>query len=95
MNQSLPCPQNSCLIQVRVLPNARHEGWAGMWNGTHIKIALRAPAVDGKANESLINFLSKEIGLPKRNFTIMSGHTNRCKTIQIQGISAFNPPQST
>ena len=91
-------PQNSptnksCTLAVRVLPNAKHEGWAGLWNNTHFKIALRAPAVDGKANEALIEFLSKEIGLSKHAFTIVSGQTNRCKLIQIQGIESFIPPQ--
>ena len=84
---------NECTISVRVLPNAKHEGWAGLWNNTHIKIALRAPAVDGKANEALIEFLSKETNLPKRAFTILSGETNRCKVIHIQGLSSLEMPK--
>jgi len=84
--------ENSCTIQVRVLPNAKHEGWSGLWNNTHYKIALRAPAVDGKANDALIQFLSNETGLPKRAFTILQGATNRCKTIQIIGIDKLEPP---
>ena len=78
---------NSCRLQIRVLPNAKHEGWAGMWNGTHYKIALRAPAVDGKANDALIDFLADFFHLPKRFITLVSGQTNRCKVIEIQGIS--------
>lgn len=84
--------KNSCIVHIRVLPNAKHQGWAGTWNNTHYKIALRAPAVDGKANEALIEFLSKETGLPKRSFTILQGQTNRCKTIQIDGIDSLKPP---
>ena len=78
---------SKCRIQIRVLPNAKHSGWAGMWNETHYKIALHAPAVDGKANEALIDFLSDETGVPKRAIHIISGHTNRCKIIEIDGIS--------
>ena len=76
---------NSCRLQIRVLPNAKHSGWAGMWNNTHYKLALRAPAVDGKANEALIEFLANYFQLPKRSFTIITGHTSRCKIIEIQG----------
>ena len=77
---------NNCRIQVRVLPNAKHEGWAGIWNGTHYKVALRAPALDGKANDALINFLADYFHLPKRSIILISGQTNRCKVIEIQGI---------
>ena len=83
---------NSCRIQVRVLPNAKRSGWTGMWNGTHYKIALRAPALDGKANEALIEFLAQDLDLPKRAFTIISGATNRCKVIEIAGITQLKPP---
>lgn len=83
---------SKCRIQVRVIPNAKHSGWAGMWNGTHYKIALRAPAVDGKANEALIEFLAQTIELPKRAFTIVAGATNRCKVIEIDGIAQLKPP---
>jgi uncharacterized protein (TIGR00251 family) len=84
--------KNECTIQVRVLPNAKHEGWAGVWNNTHYKIALRAPAVDGKANEALIEFLANETKLPKKSFKIVHGATNRCKTIRIVGIDKLEPP---
>lgn len=86
------CPKNSCRLQIRVQPNAKREGWAGMWNNTHYKIALTAPAVDGKANDALIAFLSKETHLPKRAFTIISGQTNRCKVIEIVGLDRLEPP---
>jgi len=85
-------PKNKCLIQIRVQPNAKREGWAGLWNGTHYKVALRAPAIDGKANDALIQFLAQETGLPKRAFTILTGATSRCKTIQIDGLSSLEPP---
>ena len=86
------CQKNSCCIQVRVQPNAKHEGWCGLWNGTHWKIALKAPAVDGKANEALIEFLAHYTKLPKRSFKLLAGQTSRSKIIEIQGVSSFTPP---
>lgn len=82
----------SCRIQIRVIPNAKHSGWAGMWNGTHYKVSLRAPAVDGKANEALIEFLSETFKMPKRTFKIISGQTNRCKIIEVTGVSCLQIP---
>lgn len=81
-----------CRLQIRVLPNAKRSGWAGVWNGTHYKIALQAPAVDGKANEALIAFLSDSLHLPKRAFSIVLGQTNRLKIVQIEGVSKEDLP---
>ncbi len=85
---------SKCRIQIRVLPNAKRTAWAGVWNGTHYKIALRAPAVDGKANEALIEFLSEHLNLPKRAFRLVSGQTNRCKVIEVDGLESFSLPES-
>ena len=71
------------LIKVRVSPNAKRNGFEGIWNETHIKLALRAPAVDGKANEAVIDFLSDFFHLKKSQIEIVSGQTNRCKTIRL------------
>lgn len=76
----------SCRLQIRVLPNAKRTAWAGIWNGSHYKIALQAPAVDGKANDALIAFLSDFFNLPKRSFSIILGQTSRSKVIQIDGL---------
>lgn len=81
-----------CRLQIRVLPNAKRSGWAGVWNGTHYKIALQAPAVDGKANEALIAFLSDSLHLPKRAFSIVLGQTNRLKVVQVEGVSKEDLP---
>ena len=75
---------NNYRLQVRVLPNAKRSGWAGMWNGTHYKAALRAPAVDGKANEALIEFLADFFKLPKRDFMIIQGQTSRGKVVEVR-----------
>ena len=80
------CLMNNYQLQIRVLPNAKREGWVGMWNGTHYKIALRAPAVDGKANEALIEFLANFWKIPKRDFTIVQGKTTRCKVVAIKNL---------
>ena len=71
------------LIKVRVSPNAKRNGFEGIWNETHLKLALRAPAVDGKANEAVIEFLSDFFHIKKSQIEITSGQTNRCKTIRL------------
>ena len=71
-------------LSVRVTPGAKRNAIDGLWNGTHLKVALQAPAVDGKANEALIEFLSEMLDVKKKNIFIVTGQTSRCKVILIQ-----------
>ena len=83
------------ILQIRLSPGAKRAGWQGKWNGTHWKVAVRARAVDNKANKALIEFLAEETGVPSKNITIIHGLTNRQKTVEINGIDAFNPPETS
>ena len=77
--------QTNCqlILTVRVLPNARRSNFDGLWNGTHLKIALSAPPVDGKANEALIDFLSDFFHLRKSAISLLSGQTGRIKRLSL------------
>lgn len=46
-----------------------------------LKIRIAAPAVDGKANEELIKFLSKRLKIPKSDIKLTSGDTSKYKCI--------------
>lgn len=48
-----------------------------------LTIYLKAPPVDGKANEELINTLAKKYDVPKSNVTIKSGLSARQKLVEI------------
>ena len=80
------------ILQIRLTPGAKRTGWQGLWNGTHWRVAVRERAVDNKANEALIEFLSQETGVPQKNITITHGATNRQKQVEILGIDSFTPP---
>ncbi|OGP73410.1 MAG: YggU family protein [Deltaproteobacteria bacterium RBG_16_49_23] len=51
-----------------------------------IKVKVTAPPVDEKANEALIRFLSKELGIPPSQVEIIKGQRSREKTLSISGI---------
>ena len=74
-------------LSVKVVPGAKRNALDGVWNGTHVKIALQAPAVDGKANDALIDFLSKTLDVKKKNIFIVTGEKSRCKVILIEQVS--------
>jgi len=75
------------LIQVHASPRASKNQILGL-HGDALKIRLKAPPVDGKANEALIEFLSQTLGIPPRQITLLSGQTSRKKRLKLQGISA-------
>jgi len=73
------------ILHVKVKAGARknelYQNEAGEWQ---LKIA--APPVDGKANEAIIAFLAEHYKVPKRNITILSGHTSAYKRIEVEGV---------
>ena len=50
-----------------------------------IKVKITAPPVEGKANEALIRFLAKELGVSPSCIEITRGHHSREKTLKISG----------
>lgn len=70
-------------IKVKITPcSSKNEITEKMSDGT-IKIRLKAPPVDGEANEELIKFLSKEWKIPKSNIIIKSGKMSKNKVLII------------
>ncbi len=51
-----------------------------------IKIKVTAPPVEGKANEALIRFLAKELGISMSSIKIVKGRRSREKTVRISEI---------
>jgi uncharacterized protein (TIGR00251 family) len=73
-------------LHVHVVPNAKGDKVVGE-HGDAIKIKLRAPAVEGKANEALIRFLAERLELPQRAIVLERGGASRYKVIQIANLS--------
>ena len=74
------------ILRVHIVPNARSDSIVGMHGGA-IKIKLRAPAVEGKANATLIRFLAEHFKLPRSSIVLQRGHASRDKLIRIAGLS--------
>jgi uncharacterized protein YggU (UPF0235/DUF167 family) len=49
---------------------------------------VAAPPVDGAANDELVRFLAKRLGVPASSVRVVSGMTGRRKLVEIDGISA-------
>jgi uncharacterized protein len=74
-------------VRVHVVPNAKIDSVAGEHGGA-IKIKLRAPAVEGKANEALLRFLAEQLKLPQHAIVVQRGRRSRDKLIRIPGLTS-------
>ena len=72
------------MLDLHVQPGARRSEFAGE-HGGRMKLRLAAPAVEGKANEALVEFLADHFGVPRRNVRIVSGLKSRQKRVIIEG----------
>jgi uncharacterized protein len=68
-------------LNIKVIPNARQN--RAVEEPGRLKVYLTAPAVDGKANKALTEFLSEHFSVKKNKITIIKGLTSRDKIVQI------------
>jgi uncharacterized protein (TIGR00251 family) len=74
-------------LKLRIVPNAKRNEVTGE-HGDAVKIKVAAPALEGKANEALLEFIAEKLGLHRRNFTLIAGEKSRDKLIEIAGLDA-------
>jgi uncharacterized protein len=79
-------------LAVRIQPGARANeviGWiADARGGESLKIRLRAPAIEGKANAALVDFLAEVLGVRVRQITLEWGEKSRDKVVFVEGLTA-------
>ena len=72
------------IIRVRVIPNAKHSEVMGRV-GSIVRVRISSPAVEGKANDDLIEFLAEFFGVKKSGVSILRGEKGKEKTVQVEG----------
>ncbi|HRO68056.1 MAG TPA: DUF167 family protein [Pseudobdellovibrionaceae bacterium] len=78
-------PGGAVRLHLLIQPKASKSEIVGPHDGA-LKIRIQSPPVDGKANETLIEFLAKTLGLSKRSVRLTKGETNRHKVVEIEGL---------
>ena len=74
---------NDLLLSIKLVPRSKKLGVLGVL-GDALKIGVNSPPVDNKANEDLIDYLSKLLKIPKSKISIIKGLTSKNKTILIR-----------
>lgn len=75
------------VLHVRVHPRGKRDAIVGTL-GDCLKISLRSPPVDGKANAALCRFLAKALGVSKSAVVILRGEKAREKHVLVRGVDS-------
>jgi hypothetical protein len=76
----------SCKLPIKAIPNAPRSAVVG-WLGDALKVKVHAPALEGRANDELCDFIADALGLPRRAVTVALGDKSRQKLLLISGLT--------
>lgn len=70
------------IIDIHVVPNAKVTQLDGLHDAA-LRIRLHAPPVDGKANEALLDWLARQLEVPRRTVALLRGLAARRKQVVV------------
>jgi uncharacterized protein (TIGR00251 family) len=74
------------IFAVRVQARARKDEIVGEIDGA-LKVRLRAPALEGRANEALVEFLAGILNTSQAAVRILGGERSRLKRVEVRGVT--------
>jgi hypothetical protein len=75
---------NGITLNLHCQPGAKQTKVVGLHDGC-LKISLQAPALENKANELLLAWLSKQLKVPQKQIQFISGQNSRKKRVEVWG----------
>jgi len=78
--------EEAATVTVHVLPRASREEVAGLF-GDAVRVRLTAPPLDNRANEALVRFLAKALGVSRSRVEVAAGRRGRRKVVRVAGMS--------
>lgn len=76
--------KDGVVLQLKISPNASKN--AILKDDTGIKIKLTAQPIEGKANKALVEFLSKQLKIPKTSIEILRGEASKDKILLLKNV---------
>lgn len=80
--------ERGAALTIRVTPRARKTQFGGVLEDGTLRVRVAAPPVEGKANQALINYLAKVLGVRKNRIEIVAGERGLDKILSVVGMSA-------
>ena len=67
---------NTLVLKIKAVPNSSKNEICGLFDDA-LKVKIKAPAVENKANEELVKFFAKLLKVPKSSVILKSGEIGR------------------
>ncbi len=77
--------KEGAVLSLMAVSRASSTDLAGL-EGEALRVRVTAPPVDGAANDALIRFLARVLGVPRSRVKMLSGETGRRKRLLIIGM---------
>lgn|GEM_PF-201405 len=77
---------NNLLLKIHIQANGKTNEFIGIHNQS-LKVKIKSPPIDGKANKTIIKFLATKFNLSKSSISIISGELNRAKRVLIKEVN--------
>jgi uncharacterized protein YggU (UPF0235/DUF167 family) len=74
-------------IRVKITPGAERTELIGR-HGDAWRIRVASAPERGRANDAALRLLAETLSLPRRNLSVVAGHTAREKVVAADGITA-------
>jgi|TARA_B100000953_G_C17906932_1_gene386339 uncharacterized protein (TIGR00251 family) len=78
--------EKGVLLRVRAVPGASRDRISGIYSDA-LKVAVCAPALEGKANRAIVRVLSKTLGIKRSTISLKSGKTSRNKCFLLETLT--------
>jgi uncharacterized protein len=78
--------EGAVIFPVRVQPRASKDEIAGVTGGA-LKVRVRAPALEGRANDALCEYLAELLKTPKAAVRILNGQHSHSKRVEVRGVT--------
>lgn len=89
-HKAIAIKDNIICLYVRITAGAKADKILGLWSDDssrhYLKISLKEPAVDNKANKALLKFFAKKLNIAQSNISIVNGELTKYKKLQIVGV---------
>ncbi|MDM5272212.1 DUF167 domain-containing protein [Sulfurovum sp. zt1-1] len=76
-------------LRIKAQPAASKNAFSGIYGEDAIKITIKAPAVEGAANQELVKFLAKSFKVAKSDIVFKSGAQSKIKIIELPVTEKF------
>lgn len=77
---------SSAVIRVRVQPRASRDEIVG-WREDTLRLRVSAPPLDGRANDAVVELISRTAGVARSAVSVVAGERGRDKLVRVTGLT--------